>query len=110
MAASSDFSHRVVEVGRVRSLTTSAVSRPEGFGRRNLALLGFPGRREDLVLIGGVDTSKTHMTRRRAYWRASGGWKRGSSPQRRSSCGRGTPATSSASATRPRSSDRRTCS
>ena len=34
---------------------------PEGLGREGLLSLSFPGRREDLVLMGDVGTGKTHM-------------------------------------------------
>ena len=39
----------------------SAVAWPEGLGREGLLSLSFPGRREDLVLMGDVGTGKTHM-------------------------------------------------
>lgn len=39
----------------------SAVSWPEGMGRESLLALDFVERREDLVLMGGVGTGKTHM-------------------------------------------------
>ena len=39
----------------------TSVSWPEGFGRADLLSLSFPERREDLVLMGDVDTGKTHM-------------------------------------------------
>lgn len=39
----------------------SAVSWPEGMGRDSPLSPSFPGRREDLVLVGDVGTGKTHM-------------------------------------------------
>ena len=41
--------------------TASSARWPEGLGREGLLSLSFPGRREDLVLMGDVGTGKTHM-------------------------------------------------
>ncbi len=65
----------------------SAVSWPEGLGRGDLTSLGFPGRREDLVLMGDVGTGKTHMASALCALACESRPGRASSPRRRSSCG-----------------------